>query len=385
MSEHTIISLKIIIIDFVALYGKIKKNLGVGSKMGKQKTIRDVAELAGVSVATASRVLNDTDYPVRQHLKQRVRDAAEKLNYSPNAVARSLRQDTCKDIGLIVPNISNPFYLQAIHGIEDALRTSDYNIILCNTMHDPGREKAFLKQLYERQVKGVILSSVCEVNADIVQMHSKRGMKFVLLDQMLAGVETMCINFDSRAGSRMATEYLIQQGHQKIAFATTPMIRWTRKEMYKGYQDALLTAGIPLDDTLIFEHSQNQAMTSEGDELNIGRTIADSFIRRGCPATAILCVNDMVAIGCIQALDRHGIHVPVDVSVVGFDDIPFAEAYLPALTTIHYPAQEIGRLAAIMLVDSIQNNTPKQSLAMNLTPRLVIRDTVSPIRKTHIF
>ena len=353
--------------------------------MGKQKTIRDVAELAGVSVATASRVLNDADYPVRQQLKQRVRDAAEKLNYSPNAVARSLRQDSCKDIGLIVPNISNPFYLQAIHGIEDALRTSDYNIILCNTMHDPEREKAFLKQLYERQVKGVILSSVGEVNADIVQMHSKRGMKFVLLDQILTGVETMCINFDSKAGARMAVEYLIQQGHQKIAFATTPMIRWTRREMYKGYQDALLTAGIPLDAALVFEYSQGLEMINEGDELNIGRSIADSFIRRGCPATAILCVNDMVAIGCIQTLARQGIRVPADVSVIGFDNIPFAEAYLPSLTTVHYPAQEIGRLAAIMLVDSIQNNTPKQSLSMNLAPRLVIRDTVLPPRKIHIF
>lgn len=349
--------------------------------MGKQKTIRDVAELAGVSVATASRVLNDTGYPVRSQLKQRVCDAAMQLNYSPNTVARSLRQDVCRDIGLIVPNISNPFYLQSIHGIEEALREHCYQVILCNTMHNPRREVEFIKQLYERQVKGVILSSVDEFNSNVVQMYAEKGMKFVLLDQMLDSPEFMSINYDSRAGARIATEYLIQLGHERIAFATTPMVRWTRKEMFKGYQDALLSSGLTLDPALVFEHKQNEGKIHEGDELNIGRSIAETFINSGCPASAIVCVNDMVAIGCIQKLMKRGVRVPQDVSVMGFDDIPLAEAYLPALTTIHYPAQEIGRLATIMLLDAIQSETPKTALTMNLTPELIIRDTVAaPIK-----
>ena len=351
--------------------------------MGKQKTIRDVAELAGVSVATASRVLNDTGYPVKPQLKQKVRDAAQQLNYSPNTVARALRQNSCRDIGLIVPNISNPFYLQSIHGIEEALHDSRYQIILCNTMHNTLREKDFLKQLYERQVKGVILSSVNELNSDIVRMYANRGMKFVLLDQMLENVECMSINYDSRAGARIATEYLIRQGHRKIAFGTSPMIRWTRKEMFKGYQDALYAAGISPDPTFVFEHKEDYDQINEGDELNIGRHIADAFIQSDCPATAILCVNDMVAIGCIKNLMCNGIRVPEDVSVIGFDDIPFAAAYLPALTTIHYPAQEIGRLAGIMLMDAMQNNSAKTAFTMNLTPELVIRSTVAPPRKSN--
>lgn len=349
--------------------------------MGKQKTIRDVAELAGVSVATASRVLNDTGYPVRAQLKQRVRDAAAQLNYSPNTVARSLRQDSYCDIGLIVPNITNPFYLQSIHGIEEVLRERQYQVILCNTMHSPQREADFIKQLYERRVKGVILSSVDEFNSEVVQLYAGKGMKFVLLDQMLNSPEFMSINYDLRAGARIAAEYLIQQGHRRIAFATTPMVRWTRKEMFKGYQDALLSSGLPLDPALVFEYKPKQTESYEGDELNIGRSVAESFIGSGCPASAIVCVNDMVAIGCIQRLMNRGVNVPQDVSIIGFDDIPIAGAYLPALTTIRYPAQEVGRLATIMLMDAIQSKTGKAALTMNLSPELIIRDTVAPPAK----
>jgi len=158
--------------------------------MGKQKTIRDVAQLAGVSIATASRVLNDSGYPVRPQLRQRVKEAAEKLEYVPNTMAQALRREVCKDIALIVPNLSNPFYLQAVLGVGEALATSDYSMIFCNTTHDPERERSFLRQLYERQVKGVILSSVSQDNAQLVKKYIQKGMKFVLLDQMLSNVES---------------------------------------------------------------------------------------------------------------------------------------------------------------------------------------------------
>lgn len=346
--------------------------------MGKQKTIRDVAKLAGVSVATASRVINNVDYPVRPQLKQKVQDAIQQLNYVPNAMARALRQEDCYDIGLIVPNLSNPFYLQSIHGIEEVLHDNGYNIILCNTMQNPSREREFLQKLYERQVKGVILSSVNEFDSDTVLIYIRRGMKFVLLDQMLRGIEGVSINYDLRSGARIAVEHLIESGHRKIAFATTPMIRWTRREMFKGYQEGLTSAGIPLDSTLVFEHPKDQVLDGAEYELNVGKSLAERFIHGGCPATAIICVNDMVAIGCIQYLLRSGVRIPQDVSVIGFDDIPFAAVYTPALTTVRYPAQEIGRLAAIMLLDAVRNKTETAGLAMNFAPELVIRDTVAP-------
>ena len=348
--------------------------------MGKQKTIRDVAELAGVSIATASRVLSDSSYPVRPQLRQRVREAAEQLEYTPNAVAQSLRSSQSRDIALIIPNISNPFYLQAILGAGEALDPDSYSMRFCNTMHDPQRERSFIRQLYERQVRGVILSSVEEDNAELVNKYIHKGMQFVLLDQMLTGVEAPGIHYDSRAGARMAMEYLLELGHRRIAFATTPLVRFTRTEIYAGYRETLTASGIVPDKALLYERAISKIGRGSDYELNIGRQIAADFIADGCPATAILCINDMVAIGLVQALTQSGVRVPEDVSVIGFDDIPLAGAYLPALTTVHYPAQEMGRLAAIMLMDALRSTDAPMSVTMRLSPKLMVRSSTAAPR-----
>ncbi len=348
--------------------------------MSKQATIRDVARLAGVSLATVSRVLNDAEYPVSTELKQRVRDAVDQLEYVPNAMARSLRRDVNRDIGLVIPNISNPFYLQAMLGINDALSKNAYSLILCNTLRDPAQERAYLRQLFERQARGVILSSVDE-NADIVKEYSKKGMKFVLLDQKITGMESTGINFDSRAGTRMAAEHLVALGHRRIAFATLPMTRWTRTEMHMGYRDALVLAGLSYDPALVYERKP-ELLPPNGDyELEAGRCVAESFLKDGCPATAVICINDMLAIGLIKTLRRSGIRVPEDVSVFGFDDIPFASTFEPSLSTVHYPAVETGRLAALMLLENLENDSAGMQVSMQLTPSLVIRDTVAPPRQ----
>ena len=345
--------------------------------MSKQVTIRDVAHLAGVSITTVSRVLNDADYPVRPELKIRVKDAAEQLGYTPGNGMQGARRDTSRDIALIIPNISNPFYLQAVLGVGEALAASDYNLIFCNTTHDPAKERNFLRQLSERQVNGVILSSVAETNADVVQKYMQKGMRFVLLDQQLPGVESPCIHYDSCAGAKLAVNHLLENGHKNIAFATTSLVRFTRTEVYRGYREALEKAGITPNKDLLYECAINKTGRGTDYELNVGRQIAKSFLKDGCPATAILCINDMVAIGLIQALTQRGIRVPEDVSVVGFDDIPIANAFLPPLTTIHYPAQEAGRLAALMLIDSMENNEAQSDMRMQMKPTLIERSSVA--------
>ena len=343
--------------------------------MAKQITIKDVAKKAGVSVATASRVLSDSGYPVRPALQQKVREAAEELEYSPNAFAQALRGDLCKDIALIIPNLSNPFYQQAVLGAGEALDQDSYSIRLCNTMHDPERERDFIRQLYDRQVRGVILSSVAQDNAEFVNKYIQKGMKFVLLDQMLPGVDAPCIDYDSRAGARSAVEYLLELGHKKIAFATTPLVRFTRKEIHAGYCKALTAAGITPDDKLLYERSMDKSGRGSDYELNIGRLIAGEMLKNGCDATAVVCINDMIAIGLIQALTQNGVRVPQDISVVGFDNIPLAGAYVPALTTVHCPAQEMGRLAAIMLLDALRSDEQTMAVSMRLRPKLVTRDS----------
>ena len=347
--------------------------------MGKQATIKDVAALAGVSVATASRVLAESGYPVSPQLGQRVRESAEKLEYTPNPMAQGLRKSNCKDLALIVPNLSNPFYLQALLGVSEAI--GDYQMLFCNTGHDGVKEKQFLEQMYSRQVKGVILSSVAEDASETVNKYIQKGMRFVLLDQMLPDVEIPGIQYDPRAGAHMAVEYLLSQGHQRIALATTPLVRYTRTEIFKGYSESLLQAGIGQDPSLVYECSISKAGRGSDYELGIGRQIAEEFVKNGCPATAVLRVNDMVAIGFIQALVQKGIKVPDDVSVIGFDNIPIAGAYLPALTTVHFPAQEMGRLAARMLLDAIESDESQTALTMSLAPQLMIRDSVAPLHK----
>lgn len=344
--------------------------------MAKQATIRDVAERAGVSLATVSRVLNDTAYPVSPELKQKVREAAEQLQYIPNG-SRGLSYGQQKDIGLVLPNITNQFYMQTMLGVGDVLVKQDYNLVLCNTVRSARQERAFLRQLYNKGVKGVILSSVDE-NADIVNEYARKGMKFVLLDQKISNMECSGISFDNREGARIATQYLLEQKHTSIAFATLPMNRWTRTEMFKGYQGALRSAGLTCSRRLVYERMPEEVPNYSNLELEAGCMIAKEFLKAGCPATAIVCINDMLAIGVIRTLVQSGVRVPEDVSVVGFDDIPFSGIFMPALTTVHCSAVEMGRLAALMLLDSFENEMQEAPVSMRLSPTLVVRDSVCP-------
>ena len=347
--------------------------------MAKQATIRDVAERANASLATVSRVLNDSAYPVSDELKQRVREAAEQLQYIPNG-SRGLSYSQQRDIALVLPNITNQFYMQTMLGVGDVLVKQDYNLVLCNTVRNAKQEHSFLHQLYNKGVKGVILSSVDE-NADIVNEYARKGMKFVLLDQKISNMQCSGISFDNREGAKIATQHLLSMKHRNIAFATLPMNRWTRMEMYKGYQGALRAAGINCSRKLVYERMPEEVPNYSNLELEAGCLIAKEFLRVGCPATAIVCINDMLAIGIIRTLVQNGVRVPEDVSVVGFDDIPFSSIFMPALTTVHCSAVEMGRLAALMLLDSFENEMKEAPVSMQLSPTLVVRDSVCELKK----
>lgn len=340
--------------------------------MEKPATIYDVAKLAETSVATASRVLSGSSYPVSPATRQRVRDAAAQLGYVPNTLAKSLRQSANPDVGVILPSVSNPFYQQALIGISEVLTQNDCNIILCNTMLSAEKEHTCLRQLFERQVKGVILSSV-DTNSDVIREYSQKGMRFVLLDQFFEDLETPGLNFDTYTGAKLAVEHLIRQGHKRIAFGTTSMDIWTRKQMFRGYRDALITAGLEYDPKLVFECPVEAILTSTDQDLGIGRQIALSYMDSDRSATAIFCINDMVAVGIMRTLAIRGVYVPEDLSLVGFTDMPIAAAYNPPLTTVSYPAANAGRLAAKILTDTV---APEMALNMNLVPQLMERKTV---------
>jgi LacI family transcriptional regulator len=344
----------------------------------RRVTIRDVAEQAKTSVTTVSRVMNNTDYPVNADLRERIKKTAKLLNYIPNSAAKNLRGSSTRDIGLIIPNITNPFYPQTVLGIEAAIRGSGYHLLLFNTLRSRQRENEYLEMLWERQVKGVIISAV-ESNVDNIQKYINLGMHFVLLDQLIEGISVPSLNFDSRKGSRMAINHLLEKGHRRIALATTPLTRWTRQEIHKGYMEALSAAHVEYDENLVFISSGETEAEDINYEVDAGKKIALNFLASGVSVTAIFCVNDMLAFGVIKTLAAHGIRVPEDISIIGFDDIPLAEVYQPSLTTIRYPSYETGKLAGMLLLESVNNGTAQMDITMRTEPQFIERDTVKQL------
>lgn len=349
-------------------------------RTGKKVTIKDIAREANTSIATVSRVINNSDYPVSRDLRERILSAVNRLNYSHTSSAINLQRTQSKDIGVLIPNISNPFYPQAILGIESVLREKGYNILLYNTFRSKQREQDCLQALQERQVRGVIISTV-EDDAECLAGYSNQGMQFVLLDQASSLPNCPSIQFDSSRGARMAVEYLFKNGHRNIAFASTPLVRATRIDTYQGYCEALKVANLPYKAENIFVVRDEQITAEQNYELEAGRIIAREFIRSKCDATAILCVNDMLAIGLISTLVEHGVRIPEDVSVVGFDDIPFADVYNPGLTTVRYPIYETGKLAALLLENMLDGGVSHVGLSMNLEPYFVERRTVKNLQR----
>ncbi|NLF28149.1 MAG: LacI family transcriptional regulator [Clostridiales bacterium] len=353
-------------------------------KQGKKVTIKDIAREAGASIATVSRVLNGRNYPVSNDLRARILDAVRRLDYAPGAAAASSRRSASRDIGVLIPNITNPFYPQAFLGIEAVLREKGYNILLFNTFRSIQRERECLKLLMEKQVRGVIISMV-EGEADDLVRYADHGMQFVLLDQTMPGLNCPSINFDSRRGAMMAIEHLLKNGHGRIAFATTPLVRSSRIDTHRGYREALAAADIPYRGEYVFISPSEPEEEHQNYELDAGRAIAGKFLSEGCDATAIFCVNDMLAIGVMNALIESGVRIPEDVSIVGFDDIAFAGVYNPQLTTVHSPIYDTGKLAAMLLLENMVNSGRSQiAFNVNLEPTLVERKTVRNLTRNHL-
>lgn len=344
----------------------------------KRVTIYDIARAANTSATTVSRVLSNKGYPVREELRARVLKAVQDLNYKPNVIAQSLKSNKSMDIGVMIPTITNPFYSNAVLGMEEIANRNNYNIFLCNTLRDPERELKYLQMLYEKQVKGIILSPVSENSSAIDEIRSN-GVSFVLLDQKIHDVDCSFVGFDVRAGARKGMKHLIELGHRKIALITTPVTRWTRRMVLQGYRDALDNASMTYDEKYVLVSGQEEEY-EEGYEVKAGRALADEFLKKKIDATAVLAVNDMMAFGFIQELNRKGIKVPEDVSVMGFDDIPFASLFSPALTTISYPSYDTGKLAVQILLEGL-NEDKEFILNIKMEPKLVIRDSVCSLHK----
>ncbi|MFQ5343324.1 MAG: LacI family DNA-binding transcriptional regulator [Anaerolineae bacterium] len=326
-------------------------------------TIKDVAEHAGVSPTTVSHVLNETRY-VSPELVTRVWEAVEDLKYQPNAVARSLRRKQTHTLGMIIPDNSNPFFAEVARGIEDLCFDLGYNVILCNSDQNRDKERTYIDLLTEKRVDGIVFVAAGG-HAKHLQSVLERGVPVVVVDRELQDIQCDRVLTDNWSGGRKATDHLIQRGHKRIACIAGPSDLTPSWERVRGYREALEAAGLPFDEQLI----------RRGDfRAPSGYTAMQELLALPEPPTAVFVCNDLMAIGAMRAISEQGLGIPGDVAVVGFDDIALASYSNPPLTTMAQPRQEMGRLAAELLIKRVRDNDrpPQRQL---LETRLIIRQS----------
>ena len=343
-------------------------------------TIHDVAKKAGVSPATASRVLSGSDYPVSENARKRILSAAESLQYRPNLLGQMLKSSTSRDIGVILPNISNPFYSELVLGAETAAKQKGFGLLLCNTLRSELREYEYLENLCQKQVGGVILSSVASDIIPIKKLADTYRLRVVGLDQSIPEITHAKVDFHIRKGVMDAIRYLYENGHRRIALLSSPPRIFFRKEVRKGYEDGLQACGLPYrEDYELFSATERELSGGEIYEFENGKLCADKLLALDPRPTAVICINDITASGLIQRLGERNVSVPDELSVIGIDNSFFARMVSPPLTSIEQSPFEAGFLVAAALIDAITENRAFTG-RIDVEPRLVIRNSVKPIR-----
>lgn len=344
----------------------------------KRITILDIAREAGVSTATVSRVLNNTDYPVKESVRRKIQKVAEKFNYRPNIFSQMLKGGVNKVIGIIVPSITNPFYAQLVSDIEGHCIAAGYAPIICSSYNSSHLEQKHLEMLLRQQVAGIMLSTINN-NAAFVKKLETASTPLVLFDQLLDGFKGSSVAFDFRNGGYLATRHLIESGHQRIAFASQSIDRTSRRLIYEGYKDALREFGIRLNSNRVFTASDLVEAASGTRDYRYGQILAQKMLDASYLPDAVVASNDMIAIGILNTLSERNINVPSDISLIGFDDITFSAMISPALSTIRQATDKTAELAAAILFELI-DKPPTRPIIRAVEPELVERGSV---RKLH--
>lgn len=325
-------------------------------------TIEDVAARAGVSISTVSRVLNDTGYPMRPETRQRVLEAIEELDFHPSPLARGLLGKPTQTIGLIIPDISNPYYPLLSRGVEDVASDHGYTVIFCNTDRSIAKVRRYVEVLREKQADGFIFAGGGLETAGEPFPAEDLGQKVVLVGRHRWPFPS--VQVDNVRAAYEATAHLVQLGHRRIAFIGGPANLTSARDRLRGYHQAVLELGAAADDTLI----------REGDfRSQSGYESALSLLGTPDPPTAIFAANDRMAIAAMAAAFDAGRRVPQDLAVVGFDDTPIASYVRPSLTTVALPSYEMGASAARLLLKLLSGGATEEIVW--LPTRLVVRQS----------
>lgn len=333
-------------------------------------TIKDVARLAGVSTTTVSHVINKTRF-VAEATQEKVLEAVKELNYAPSAVARSLKCNTTRTIGMLVTQSTNLFFSEVIDGVESYCYRQGYTLILCNTGGIYEKQRDYIRMLAEKRVDGILvmcsdltqeLSEMLESHADIPKVIMDWGPEASTADKIID---------NSELGGYLATKYLIDKGHKDIACLSGHLHKLACQERIAGFRRAMTEANLIVNDNWILEGNF---------ECDTAVLAADKIIAMDKMPTAVFCFNDTMALGLMSRLQQKGVRVPDDMSVIGYDNIELAEYFSPPLTTIHQPKRRVGKNAFEILLERIKDKEHERRV-FEMHPEIVERDTVKDLTK----
>jgi len=328
-------------------------------------TIKDVAKKAGVSPSTVSRALSG-NAAVKDSTKQKILEAVKLLNYRPNFLAQGLKEGRTKTIGLIIPNIRNPIYPAVARGVEDAAKKFGYSVVLCNTDENAKTEKEYIQKLRKRWVDGIIIAPASNKTEHIVELQTE-NFPLVIIVRNVDFLSNAVI-IDNYRAAYDAVSFLIKTGHRRIAIVKGNQQLALYRERFKGYKQALIDAGIPVNEDLITGDDSDSVQWSLD-----GYNAIYSLLVQKIKFDAVFATTDLRAIGAIRAIKDHGYKVPEDISVIGFDNLEFSSLIDPPLSTVSQPLYDIGMRAVNKLIPLIGSKNISEPTIEIMTSELIIR------------
>jgi LacI family transcriptional regulator len=340
-------------------------------------TLKDVAALAGVHPATASRALNpQTRLLVSGATASRILVAADSLGYRPNTVARSLRTRRSHTVGVLIPDLTNPLFPPIVRGIEDRLAADGYVALIGNTDSDIDRERLVFERMRARRVDGFVCATA-HLSSPLLAEAAAAGIPVVLVNRYAEGYGFHCVSADNERGIAMAVAHLVSLGHSRVAHIAGPQDVSTGLSRYQGFLAAMHAHGLAADPALVV-----QAGAYSLDE---GDRCCRELLAAGRGCTAIVAANDMLAVGCYAAVEDAGLSCPQDISVVGFNDMPFIDRLRPPLTSVSFPHYQVGTEAGRLILEQIERSATRddgtggdEAKVLFLAPELRVRGSTGP-------
>jgi len=344
-------------------------------------TIRDVAKESGFSSTTVSIVLNNA--PLARYIpavtKKRIERAAQKLGYRPNQFARSLRSKRSHTVGVMVFDMTDPFCTLILRGIENTLYQSSYLPILTDVHNERSRFERYLEMLLDRRIEAlIVLANWLFLDINLLGDLEKSSIPTAMIGCELKTESISSVIVDNEVGGHMALEHLHSLGHRKIAFIRGPKALTDSAPRWRGIRSCAKECGLELDSRLIMELPESRDPVSSFES---GHKLTEELIRQKRSFTALLAFDDLSAFGAIRALNKAGVRVPEQCSVIGFDDIATSALYTPSLTTVRQPLTEMGKRGAQILLERIANNGLEYPSEIVVAPELVVRESTGPAPK----